>query len=253
VISVMDGRAIDQHLALIHANGSVEYPLADASNSTVATADHAGNILQTFAYEPFGLTVPNGSAFPFQFAGRVPIAGTIYSYRARYYDSSLGRFISEDPIGFADFDANLYALRDPVNFTDPLGFAAGPCQIVAKVVQIKGRSNGLEYRRSGSSRWYTAYEGQHLYVGDELRSDSDTVAAAEFALGGRVGVNRNSDIQIADESSVKEAGKPQTKRILIHPGGMWAKVAKHSDPLEIQTNGGVMGIKDTMMQTYEPF
>jgi uncharacterized protein RhaS with RHS repeats len=44
---------------------------------------------------------------------------------ARWYDSKIGRFISEDPI---DADANTYryAGNDPINYTDPTGlFQAG--------------------------------------------------------------------------------------------------------------------------------
>ena len=44
-------------------------------------------------------------------------------YRARYYQPTWGRFVSEDPIGLAGGDANLYAyVRDnPLNLVDPLG------------------------------------------------------------------------------------------------------------------------------------
>ena len=47
----------------------------------------------------------------------------LYYYRARFYDASLGRFISEDPIGFDGKDKHLYryALNSPTNFTDPTG------------------------------------------------------------------------------------------------------------------------------------
>jgi RHS repeat-associated protein len=46
----------------------------------------------------------------------------LYYYRARYYDPYLGRFISEDPIGF-DGGINFYAYVDnnPLNATDPSG------------------------------------------------------------------------------------------------------------------------------------
>ena len=39
------------------------------------------------------------------------------------YDSIIGRFINEDPLGFAGGDSNLfrYVQNDPVNFVDPLG------------------------------------------------------------------------------------------------------------------------------------
>ncbi len=47
--------------------------------------------------------------------------GLIYM-RARYYASSLGRFITRDPVGFAG-DINLYGYcgGDPINFVDALG------------------------------------------------------------------------------------------------------------------------------------
>jgi RHS repeat-associated protein len=46
----------------------------------------------------------------------------LYYYRARYYDSVVGRFISEDPIGF-DAGQNFYGyvLGNPARFSDPFG------------------------------------------------------------------------------------------------------------------------------------
>jgi RHS repeat-associated protein len=45
-------------------------------------------------------------------------------YRARYYDPSIGRFISEDPIGFDGDGTNFYAYvrNDPANSIDPWGW-----------------------------------------------------------------------------------------------------------------------------------
>jgi uncharacterized protein RhaS with RHS repeats len=45
--------------------------------------------------------------------------------RARYYDADIGRFISEDPIGF-EGGLNLYAYvgGNPIMFVDPNGFSA---------------------------------------------------------------------------------------------------------------------------------
>jgi uncharacterized protein RhaS with RHS repeats len=47
----------------------------------------------------------------------------LYYYRARWYDAQVGRFISEDPIGFNGGDINLYAYvkNNPVNAIDPSG------------------------------------------------------------------------------------------------------------------------------------
>lgn len=43
-------------------------------------------------------------------------------YRARYYNPTTGRFLSEDPIGFrAGVNLYSYVLGDPIMFGDPLG------------------------------------------------------------------------------------------------------------------------------------
>jgi len=47
----------------------------------------------------------------------------LYYYRARWYDSAAGRFTSEDPIGFAGGETNLfrYVQNSPTMFSDPSG------------------------------------------------------------------------------------------------------------------------------------
>ena len=65
--------------------------------------------------------------FRFGYTGREQDAETgLDYYRARYYDSAVGRFISEDPIGFGAGDANLYRYvgNSPTNYTDPSGLEA---------------------------------------------------------------------------------------------------------------------------------
>jgi RHS repeat-associated protein len=46
----------------------------------------------------------------------------LYYYRARYYDPKVGRFVSEDPIGFAGGENHYsYVSNDPTTAIDPLG------------------------------------------------------------------------------------------------------------------------------------
>jgi RHS repeat-associated protein len=78
-----------------------------------------------YRYAPFGATATTGEASgnPAQFTGREADGTGLFSYRARYYDPTTQRFLSEDPLSFGGGDANLYRyVRDnPTNFTDPTG------------------------------------------------------------------------------------------------------------------------------------
>ncbi|MGH7302760.1 MAG: RHS repeat-associated core domain-containing protein [Candidatus Rokuibacteriota bacterium] len=58
-----------------------------------------------------------------RFTGLEAKPAGLYYYRARYYHSGLQRFISEDPIGFAGSNPNLYVYVDnsPIGATDPTG------------------------------------------------------------------------------------------------------------------------------------
>lgn len=120
-LTVLAGRKLDEHHAVVHANGQVEYGLADARNSTSATVDQNGKPVSNFSYDPYGRTTGSGT-YPFQFTGRVPLTGSLYYLRARCLDSSVGRFISEDPISlFRGGRAYVYAGNSPVIHNDPMG------------------------------------------------------------------------------------------------------------------------------------
>jgi RHS repeat-associated protein len=115
--------------------------------------DHRPNLLRPTATEgyatgdtdPFGnTTVTSGSfANEFQYAGRENDGTGLYFSRARYYNPTLQRFVSEDPIGFKGGDANLYAYaqNSPTNFTDPTGNSNSAIHIVE--TYLGGRDAGL--------------------------------------------------------------------------------------------------------------
>ena len=60
---------------------------------------------------------------PYGYTGREIDTEELYYYRARYYDPTVQRFLSEDPIGFYGHDFNLYRYvwSSPAFWTDPLG------------------------------------------------------------------------------------------------------------------------------------
>jgi RHS repeat-associated protein len=99
--------------------------LTDALGSTVALTDSSGAMQTQYSYDAFGGGDATGalSSNTSQYTGRENDGTGLYFNRARYYSPALQRFISEDPIGFAAGDANLYAYvgNDPVNSIDPSG------------------------------------------------------------------------------------------------------------------------------------
>jgi RHS repeat-associated protein len=53
----------------------------------------------------------------------------LYYYRARYYDSSVGRFLGEDPISFqGGTNFYVYVRNNPTNFIDPYGLLQLCCR-----------------------------------------------------------------------------------------------------------------------------
>jgi RHS repeat-associated protein len=98
----------------------------DGLGSTVAMTDSSGQIVNAYAYSPYGLvgaqeTIPNA----FTYVGRYGVMAEgngLYFMRARYYDPQVGRFINKDPIGYMG-GMNLYGYvgNNPANLVDPLG------------------------------------------------------------------------------------------------------------------------------------
>jgi RHS repeat-associated protein len=118
------GAGIDEPLSELRS-GAISYYEQDGIGSVTSLSGNGGALANTYAYDSFGnLTSASGTVTnPYQYTGRDydPEIGLRY-YRARYYDSTVGRFISEDPIEFAGgMNFYAYAGNDPAGFTDPLG------------------------------------------------------------------------------------------------------------------------------------
>jgi RHS repeat-associated protein len=98
----------------------------------VGLSGHTGNVAEEMRYEPFGalLSTPPSGPITLRYTGREhdPASG-LYYYRARYYDPEIGRFLSEDPLGFGAGDVNLYAYvgNNPLLTNDPTGECALLC------------------------------------------------------------------------------------------------------------------------------
>ncbi len=123
-------------------SAGARYFLTDALGSSVGLVDGAGTTQTSYTYEPYGKTTVTGSSNgnAQQFTGREN-DGPLYYYRARYYNPTFGRFISEDTAGQAGSGPNLYVYADddPVIWRDPTGkITAGLCFSAAGVLGFFG-------------------------------------------------------------------------------------------------------------------
>jgi RHS repeat-associated protein len=115
-------------MAMVTASDDIYCYHSNAIGSTIAMTDQHQDIVNKYAYTPFGIIADEqeGVAQPFKYVGQFGVMAEpngFYYMRARYYDPEVGRFITEDPIGFAGGDVNLYAYvqNNPINYTDPYG------------------------------------------------------------------------------------------------------------------------------------
>jgi RHS repeat-associated protein len=101
------------------------YYEADGLGSVTSLTTPTGTVAATYTYDSFGfMTNSTGSATNwFRYTARQFDSDTaLYYYRARYYDPTTGRFISEDPIRFqGGTNFYRYLLNDPMDATDPWG------------------------------------------------------------------------------------------------------------------------------------
>lgn len=120
-------------------------------------------------------------------------------------------------------------------------FAQEP-QKVAQVADIKG---ALEVKKQNSD-WSYASVKMPAYVQDQFKTDNSSVADLEFLIGGHVGINKNTVIEITGERDIKDLTKRTfTQKVVLKAGAIWAKFKGQDKNLQFQTRGGVLAIKGT--------
>jgi len=110
---------------------TITYMHTDALGSPVAATDESGNVLWREHYSPFGAKLDNSEQSKGNDVGYTGHqfdndTGLVYM-QARYYDPLIGRFYSNDPVGYTaanpvmSFNRYMYVNNNPYKYTDPSG------------------------------------------------------------------------------------------------------------------------------------
>ncbi len=123
VARYMQSANVDEPLAMLRSNTS--YYEGDGLGSLTSLSNASGSLANNYTYDSFGNLVTSAGSLTnsFRYTGREFDSETaLYYYRARYYDETSGRFLSEDPIGFGG-GVHFYAYvgNNPVGLVDPFG------------------------------------------------------------------------------------------------------------------------------------
>ncbi len=169
------GPGIDEPIA-VTKGGSTFFYHQDGLGTVTDLTDSAGATAKSYAYDAYGtiLESPGTLDQPYMYTGReFDSESGLYYYRARYYSPVLGRFFSEDPIGF-NGGINLYAYvgNNPMSFTDPMGLFT-----TAEKVPVSERMRAFLYcmdECTGFNTYVTATtNGEHVDPGHRRGTDVD--------------------------------------------------------------------------------
>jgi len=172
-------------LAYAVTGSAIEVYHADRLGSVRALTDAAGSVIATYRADEFGIPVSSTgtSSQPFRYTGEPSDASGLTYLRARYYDPSIGRFLSRDPFGgFVSSPLSLnrysYVANNPATRVDPSGNFPPLIAVVAGAALIGGVAGALGYVVS------SVVTGQPLDPGQAFVAGVTGAAAGVGCLGG---------------------------------------------------------------------
>ena len=186
----------------------------DQVTSTTAVTGHNGGTTQSVKYSAFGQTQSTTGSSPnrLKYTGREEDGTGLMYYRARYYDPVIGRFISEDSMGFGAGDVNFYqyAGANPINANDPSGHFLQFLPALANVARAAFTVVNATRTASTVTQAAAIGAGTSVAVGGAIRGATgqpvfDTRAMTfDAAVGGAFGVGGQAynALRIAGSSPV---------------------------------------------------
>ena len=229
-------------LLAMYRDGNRYTVLADNEGSVRMVLDDAGTVVAAFDYMPFGdlIGTPGGTnpdIICYRYTGQEYDTETqLYNYRARLYDSRLGRFYAVDPAG-QYFNPYSYAGDDPLDQVDPDGEWAWGIIAVSTVVGAIGGavSAGIEGKSITSNGFWedvgigaaAGFAAGAAMVGfGVLAAGSSTFGVAATAAGASAAQMTASSVTAIAIGGAVEAGGIELGSQLVENDGVddWGAV-----------------------------
>jgi RHS repeat-associated protein len=201
-------------------------PMVDGLGSVTSLSNSAGALANTYTYDSFGkVTASTGSITnPFQYTAREFDSETnLNYYRARYYCTSVGRFLNEDAQKFLQ-GSNFYAyvFNNPENAIDPTGWQTRPTNLPQGTPQqywdpfSDGFAEALKRFKSGKCAELfesTCHYGPYTEGADRMRDTTYRFLALERPStgaatppGGEIFINIDGDYMTAKSGRITLPG-----------------------------------------------
>src|SRR5207253_2219104 len=165
---------------------STYYYQTDAMGSTRLVTDSAGKVVFSDNYQPYGSDNTSKGSETYRFTGK-PVSQTtgLYYYGARWYDPTIGRFISQDPLlGHASdpqsMNPYVYVENRPTNDVDPTG------QFLVEALFGAGIGAGIGYFGCvwATGGWTSSACGEAALAGGAVGALAGLTYGASLAFAG---------------------------------------------------------------------
>ena len=214
--------------------GTLLWLLADHLGGTVGVMDANGTVVATQAYWPYGATRSGGvSQTDKLYTGQQEEPGDaalgLYHYKARLYSTTVGRFVSADPLTKDELNRYAYVRANPVRFVDPSGLylmlECGWTQSCDDGSIGQWRNFVIAYWTSGRSRVSFGHDRAHLdFVFDLL-----TAALSLRNQFSAADIVNTFDVFALDSSHSYRETDARRSASNLATAAAWLKVATNQD------------------------
>ncbi|WP_057923110.1 RHS repeat domain-containing protein [Lysobacter capsici] len=265
----------------------IKYQHTDALGSPVATTNEAGQVIDRTDWEPYGAAIGKPAYDGVGYTGHLVDGTTGLTYmQQRYYDQTLGIFLSIDPVTAdgstgANFNRYWYANNSPYTFTDPDGrfgrgagwsnaqwakFNSAQTSAATSLERAAGKITKALETGEGLNKVTKAFEknfGQGSGTVENLSKVATTMSTMASALrddgsAGFMAEGMTASAMSAKYTNMKEsvmAGvAPGTKTMIVnldHP--LLGDSAKLSWTAGHESGHAALGLKDQMLGKFSAY